>query len=294
MTGLIHRRGGLLACVAVLCGTVALPGAARADVQIAVPARFLGGPILPPPAVATPGGDDATPPGGAPSPAVAEDACGAIVGDACMRWGTDAGDDLVRALQVDDDDRPPVVPVVEDPATGEETPAFDLSPVPDSWLRWQQPRLRWRPVAGAGYYNVQVFRGTRRVLNAWTRRPRLLVRRGVLEQGRSYVWTVFPGFGRPAAARYGLPVGRAAFQVTLRPRIVLRPAGGGVVAEVRPRIPGGVLVLRAPRDLRDRVPGSVRIPEDGRFRLRVTRAQGERLVAVLRERGDRPPVGLRG
>ena len=48
-------------------------------------------------------------------------------------------------------------------------------PGPADWLPWQQPTLRWNATPGAGYYNVQVFRGQRRVLNAWSPDTRLRV-----------------------------------------------------------------------------------------------------------------------
>lgn len=171
-----------------------------------------------------------------------------------------------------------------------------VHPGPASWLRWQQPVLRWRGTKGADLYNVQIFRGGRRVLAAWTGRTALRVPEDVLRQGRTYVWVVWPGEGSPRDARYGSPLGRSTFAVTLRPRIVFRTpgAGGGTVGEVRPRIPGGVIALYGGGRAAARIPDRIRVGASGLFTLPVPRRTAERLGASLIERGPRPPVGLRG
>ncbi len=77
------------------------------------------------------------------------------------------------------------------------------------------------------------------------------------QQGRTYVWVVWPANGPRRDASYALPVGRSTFAVTLRPRIVFRTRGRRAVeAEVRPHIPFGTLRLRRPDGLRARVPRS--------------------------------------
>ena len=169
-------------------------------------------------------------------------------------------------------------------------------PGPADWLPWQRPTLRWTPAPGAGYYNVQIFRGTRRVMNAWSEDTRLRVPEGVLRQGRSYVWVVWPASGPRRAARYGTAVGRSTFAVTLRPRLVFhRPGSGrGTVAEVRPHIPFGTLHLRRPGTLSARVPRTVTLDARGRFVLPISTRAAERLGAALTGRGPTPPVGLRG
>ena len=85
------------------------------------------------------------------------------------------------------------------------------------------PVLRWRTVAGARYYNVQLFRGARKVLSAWPVRARLRVHRtwrygGVRRRLAPgvYRWYVWPGYGRRAAHRYGALVGTRRF-VVVRP-----------------------------------------------------------------------------
>ncbi len=69
------------------------------------------------------------------------------------------------------------------------------------------PVLRWAPITGATYYNVQLYRGTTKVLSAWPRRPRLALRdrwtfgdRTYRLRARTYRWYVWPhvegGYGR--------------------------------------------------------------------------------------------------
>jgi hypothetical protein len=83
------------------------------------------------------------------------------------------------------------------------------------------PLLKWTRVRRARYYNVQLFRGPRKVLSAWPARPRYQIKprwthlgtRQRLRRGR-YHWYVWPGFGARPKARYGALVGRRAFTVT--------------------------------------------------------------------------------
>jgi hypothetical protein len=133
------------------------------------------------------------------------------------------------------------------------------------------------------------------VLNAWSKDTRLPVPMGVLKQGRTYVWVVWPANGPRRQASFALPVGRSTFAVTLRPRIVFRIRGRRAVnAEVRPHIPFGTLRLRRPDGLRARVPSVVTIGRRGRFNLPISKRAAERLGAGLLDRGPEPPVGLRG
>ena len=300
---------------------VALPCPALADVYVNVPTPFLGGPIWSPlPAVTT---DAAGRPSLAP-PANADPCRGAAAGDCVVAGpGADvetvplpapgpAGPGVNDGGGVED----PVTDPAADPdvqaATARTTarvipampPTADLLqaygglrfPGPADWLPWQRPTLRWNATPGAGYYNVQVFRGQRRVLNAWSPDTRLRVPAGVLRQGRSYVWVVWPASGPRRAARYGQAVGRSTFAVTLRPRLVFhRPGHGrGAVAEVRPHIPFGTLRLRRPGALSARVPRTVTLDGRGRFVLPIPPRAADRLGAVLTQRGPTPPVGLRG
>jgi hypothetical protein len=85
------------------------------------------------------------------------------------------------------------------------------------------PVLRWRSVRGARYYNVQLYRGTRKVLSAWPVRARLRLHRRWRYRGADrrlvpgvYRWFVWPGFGRRAKHRYGSLIGTRRFVVVPR------------------------------------------------------------------------------
>jgi hypothetical protein len=96
-----------------------------------------------------------------------------------------------------------------------------LSPAANATVRARRPPLlRWMPVPRARYYNVQLFRGARKVLSVWPARPRYQVKRrwvrlGTLQRLRRgrYRWYVWPGFGARPKARYGDLLGRRAFTV---------------------------------------------------------------------------------
>ncbi|MEA2358021.1 MAG: hypothetical protein QOI62_1281 [Solirubrobacteraceae bacterium] len=82
------------------------------------------------------------------------------------------------------------------------------------------PVLRWHAIARASYYNVQLFRGGRKVLSAWPRRARYHLRRAWSFGGRDhrlapgrYRWYVWPGYGPRARNRYGRLLGQRAFVV---------------------------------------------------------------------------------
>ncbi len=85
------------------------------------------------------------------------------------------------------------------------------------------PLFAWVRVGRARYYNVQLFRGQRKVLSAWPSRPRLQLaarwryngRRFTLAPGR-YRWQVWPGFGSRSEARYGKLLGKSEFVVLAR------------------------------------------------------------------------------
>jgi hypothetical protein len=81
------------------------------------------------------------------------------------------------------------------------------------------PLLRWTPVRGASYYNVQLYRGGK-LLSLWPRHTTLQLKRAWRFEGRpyrltpgTYIWYVWPGFGSRAAARYGALIGRGRFIV---------------------------------------------------------------------------------
>ena len=82
-------------------------------------------------------------------------------------------------------------------------------------------RLRWTPVRGARYYNVQLFRDGRKLMSTWPTRAssrigatwRFAGRARQLAPGR-YRWYVWPGFGARSERRFGRLVGSRSFVVT--------------------------------------------------------------------------------
>ena len=79
------------------------------------------------------------------------------------------------------------------------------------------PVLRWTPVKGAEYYNVQLVRG-RKILSAWPATTRFRVPRSWLYDGHryrlrrgAYRWYVWPGFGSRSENRYGGMLGGSSF-----------------------------------------------------------------------------------
>jgi hypothetical protein len=103
-----------------------------------------------------------------------------------------------------------------------------LSSVPDgSTLRpfvdtqvSQPPLLTWNKVRGARYYNLQLYKGRKKVLSVWPRGAKVQLASQWRYQGRKYKlsaglyrWYVWPGHGRMAAHRYGELVGSSTFRV---------------------------------------------------------------------------------
>jgi len=99
-----------------------------------------------------------------------------------------------------------IVPALYLPAAGERVAAGAI--------------LAWARVPGASYYNVQLFRGSHKVLSVWPTRPRLRLpgrwsyagKTYRLSPGR-YRWYVWPGQGALKAARYGALLGGSSFIV---------------------------------------------------------------------------------
>jgi hypothetical protein len=83
------------------------------------------------------------------------------------------------------------------------------------------PVLRWIATKGADYYNVQLFRGTRKILTIWPLKSQVALHRTwkfggrkiTLTQG-TYQWYVWPGFGARSAVRYGTMLGSSSFAMT--------------------------------------------------------------------------------
>lgn len=80
------------------------------------------------------------------------------------------------------------------------------------------PVLKWTPVKGASYYNVQLYYRGHKVMSAWPVHPNLHLSSSwhyggaaqSLAAGR-YEWYVWPGLGTLSAARYGSLIGRSTF-----------------------------------------------------------------------------------
>ena len=102
-----------------------------------------------------------------------------------------------------------------------------LSAVPDgSTLRpfidtevKQPPLLTWAKVKSASYYNLQLFKGRKKVLSAWPRDAKFQLPSQWKYKGHRYTlsaglyrWYVWPGRGRMSAHRYGNLVGSSTFR----------------------------------------------------------------------------------
>jgi hypothetical protein len=94
-----------------------------------------------------------------------------------------------------------------------------LSPATGSTLR-APPVLRWKPVAGAKFYNVQLYRKGRKVLSTWPAAAKLRLgltwtyagKRQRLEPGL-YTWYVWGARGTRARPVYGPVLGSSTFTV---------------------------------------------------------------------------------
>jgi hypothetical protein len=82
------------------------------------------------------------------------------------------------------------------------------------------PRFVWKTVPSADYYNLQLYRGGRKILSVWPAQPGFRVQHSWTFGGRTYVltpgryrWYVWPGFGARASNRYGKLIGTRTFVV---------------------------------------------------------------------------------
>jgi hypothetical protein len=103
--------------------------------------------------------------------------------------------------------------------TAEASTRHLLSPGAGSSVR-RPPLLRWRRVARASYYNVQLFRNGRKVLSAWPSKPQYQLRSHWRYRGQrhrlvhgSYRWLLWAGYGHRSARHYGRLLGRRTFVV---------------------------------------------------------------------------------
>jgi hypothetical protein len=82
------------------------------------------------------------------------------------------------------------------------------------------PKLVWVRNSEAAYYNVQLFRGSAKILSTWPAKPALTLKPTWKYKGRTYKltpgvyrWYVWPGFGARAAVDYGEMLGFSTFQI---------------------------------------------------------------------------------
>ena len=291
--------------VLALATALAVPGAASADVAIKIPRNLLGGRVAP--------GNPLPPPADPGAPAYPANPIDPDFTDGvdgidllapnfwALAWPNDAGpvadpgscglwgDEAAQLVPLDE-----VIPTIDPGQTAPSTTdvAARFSPPIGTWMADQTPTLRWTPEPGATHYNVQIYLGPRRVASTWTTDTHLTVPPRVVDQGRYYMWAVWPGFGAPKLGEFDEPIGRSVFGVVLRPRIVFTQTSFGVEGQVRPHIPGGILALRGPRRTAGRVPGRIRIDGRGRIRLRITQDDAERITARLLAPGVHPPRGI--
>jgi hypothetical protein len=85
------------------------------------------------------------------------------------------------------------------------------------------PVLLWKPAPRATFYNVQLYRGSTKILTAWPAKNRFVLRRSWTFGGRRqltpglYRWYVWPAFGRRTYPAYGSMLGTSTFAVAARP-----------------------------------------------------------------------------
>ena len=92
---------------------------------------------------------------------------------------------------------------------------------PDGARVTRPPSLAWVRVTNAAYYNVQLFRGARKILTVWPTSNRYTLPRTWTFGGRRqtltpgvYRWYVWAGFGPRTRARYGPVLGESTFVIT--------------------------------------------------------------------------------
>jgi hypothetical protein len=97
--------------------------------------------------------------------------------------------------------------------------AWLLTPSPGA-ERKAPPWLRWKPVKNATFYNVQLFRGKRKILSAWPRKPRFKLHSAWRYNGHwhrlspdTYRWYVWPAYGDRNQRRYGRLRGARSFKM---------------------------------------------------------------------------------
>ena len=104
-------------------------------------------------------------------------------------------------------------------ATAQPRPTLLKAPKDGARLR-KAPKLRWVANGEADYYNVQLFRGEKKMLSVWPLKPAVNLKNKWKYQGHTYKlspgvyrWYVWPGFGARKAVDYGEMLGFSTFQI---------------------------------------------------------------------------------
>jgi hypothetical protein len=104
-------------------------------------------------------------------------------------------------------------------ATAQPKPTLLKAPKDGARLR-KAPKLTWVANSEANYYNVQLFRGGKKILSVWPLKPALNLKNKWKYQGHTYKlsagayrWYVWPGFGARKAVDYGEMLGFSTFQI---------------------------------------------------------------------------------
>jgi hypothetical protein len=99
------------------------------------------------------------------------------------------------------------------------SPAILISPRSGARVT-NAPLLTWAPSTGASYYNVQLFRGGRKILSLWPGTSHVQLPKAWRFEGRkytlsrgTYTWYVWPGLGARTAKHYGAALGSSTFVV---------------------------------------------------------------------------------
>jgi len=94
-----------------------------------------------------------------------------------------------------------------------------VAPAEGSVLR-SSPTFRWAPARHSTYYNLQLYRGSQKVLSAWPLSNRLRIGKSWSYGGRQYRlvpglyrWFVWPGIGAKSVGKYGPVLGQSTFTV---------------------------------------------------------------------------------
>jgi hypothetical protein len=101
------------------------------------------------------------------------------------------------------------------------TPKRNLLRSPKEGARLRKaPKLVWLRDTEASYYNLQLYRGSRKILSVWPKKPTRALPRKWKFEGHSYslvpgvyTWFVWPGYGPRSNVDYGDMMGSRTFRI---------------------------------------------------------------------------------